>query len=112
MGGGVPVAVAVGVGDAVAVAVAVGVGAGHCCLITIETLPEEPLATARSCLPSPLKSPTATESGLEPVGKSIAALKLPSPLPNKIDTVFESELVTARSCLPSLLKSPTAIESG
>src|SRR5438132_792765 len=63
---------------------------------------------ARSCLPSPLKSPTATSNELVPVTKLVGPLKLPAPLPNKIDTLLEPLLATARSCLPSPLKSPTA----
>src|ERR1043166_4427361 len=70
------------------------------------------LATARSWLPSPLKSPTATGTGLGPVTKFVAALKLPAPSPNKIDTLFEPSLATARSWLPSPLKSPTATVVG
>src|SRR2546427_12897714 len=75
-------------------------------------LAELMLATARSCLPSPLKSPTATEKGLVPAPKLAAALKLPAPSPKKIDTLAELKLATARSCLPSPLKSPTATEKG
>ena len=75
--------------------------------IKIETF-ELKLAVARSCLPSPLKSPTATERGLLPAPKLVGALKLPAPSPNKIDTLFPAP--TARSCLPSPLKSPTATE--
>src|SRR5712692_4269704 len=37
--------------------------------------PEQTLATARSCTPSPLKSPTATEEGLHPVPKFCASAK-------------------------------------
>ena len=51
----------------------------------IETLLESEFATARSCLPSPLKSPTATEIGPLPVPKLVAALKLPVPSPSRID---------------------------
>ena len=69
------------------------------------------LATARSCLPSPLKSPTATDRGaLRAEGG--AALKAPAPLPRKIATLFEPSLATTRSCLPSPLKSPTATDTG
>ena len=42
----------------------------------IETLSEPSLAVARSCLPSPLKSPTATKRGIVPVPKFAAAAKL------------------------------------
>src|SRR5437588_8550090 len=70
------------------------------------------LDTARSCLPSPLKSPTAIERGLLHTPKLVAALKLPAPLPNKTDMLSEFWLATAKSCLPSPLKSPTANERG
>src|SRR5438046_2102232 len=59
----------------------------------IDTLGETAsLATARSCLPSPLKSPTATENGslLTPKPKFVGGLKFPFPFPNKIDTSPES----------------------
>src|SRR5262249_11849501 len=71
-----------------------------------------PLGTARSCLPSPLKSPTATAAGAAHMPRLVAALKSSAPLPNKIDTSFEPTLATTRSCLPSPLKSPTAAEKG
>jgi hypothetical protein len=48
----------------------------------INTLAELTLVMARSCLPSPLKSPTATDWGLVPVPKFVAGLKLPTPSPN------------------------------
>ena len=70
------------------------------------------LAVTRSCLPSPLKSPTWTEKAAPPMSKSVRALKLPAPSPKKIDTLLDPPLATARSCLPSPLKSPTATELG
>src|SRR5205814_478249 len=88
----------------------VGVGVGPQSRNKIDTLGT--LATARSCLPSPLKSPTATELALPPAPKLVGAPKLPAPSPNKIDTLFELLLATARSCLPSPLKSPPATELG
>src|SRR5437870_540243 len=106
------VGVGVGVGGIVAVAVAVGalvgVGVGPQSRNKIDTLGT--LVTARSCLSSPLKSPTTTELALAPAPKLVGAPKLPAPSPNKIDTLFELLLATARSCLPSPLKSPTATE--
>ena len=63
-------------------------------------------------MPSPLKSPTATETGPLSTGKSVGALNVPSPLPSKIETVYDAALVTARSCFSSPLKSPTATEVG
>src|SRR5882757_2065757 len=69
-------------------------------------------ATARSDLPSPLKSPTATDSGLLPVDGLAAAVNVPSPLPNRTVTVLLKVFATAKSGLPSPLKSPTAIDSG
>src|SRR6267378_4303260 len=70
------------------------------------------LVTARSSLPSPLKSPTATETGKPPAAKVNGARKVPSPLPDSTETLREPELATARSSLPSPLKSPTATEAG
>ena len=77
-----------------------------------DTLFEPLLATARSCLPSPLKSPTATKKGPLPTLKLVAAPKPPAPLPSKSETLASPVLATARSCLPSPLKSPTATERG
>ena len=42
----------------------------------IDTSPELSLGTARSCLESPLKSPTATEFGALPATKFAAGAKL------------------------------------
>ena len=78
----------------------------------IETLFDELLATAKSCLPSLLKSPIATEKGRVPTTTAAAAVKPPAPSPRKIETLLVSRLATARSCMPSLLKSPTATEVG
>ena len=79
VGVGVGVGVGVAVGVAVGVGVGVGVGVAAQSRNKIDTLFESVLAMARSCLPSPLKSPTATDSGLAPAPKSVAALKLPAP---------------------------------
>src|SRR5450432_3706005 len=97
------------------IGVGVGVGVGVVVVQSrdkIDTLFESRLATATSCLPSPLKSPTATEKGLLPAPKLVAGLKLPAPSPSKIETVVEltRASATAMSCLPSPLKSPTATE--
>ena len=70
------------------------------------------LATARSNIVSPLKSPTATESGEVPTAKLVAVPNEPVPLPKSIETLLESKLVTARSKSVSPLKSPTATERG
>ena len=89
VGVGVVVGVAVGFGLAVAVGVGVGVGVVPQARKKIETLLESWLATARSCLASPLKSPTATKAGPVAPSKVMGALKLPAPSPSKIDTVSE-----------------------
>src|SRR2546426_10811680 len=68
--------------------------------------------TAKSCFPSPLKSPTATEKGEVPTAKFVAAPNDPVPSPSSMDTLLETELTTTRSCFPSPLKSPTATETG
>src|ERR1039458_10269748 len=80
----------------------------------IETVLSLKLVTARSRLPSLLKSPTATKDGLAPtaiVGVA-AAEKPPAPSPKRIDTVpteeqfgsFPHQLATARSRTPSPLR--------
>src|SRR5262249_37082476 len=76
----------------------------------------------RSGLPSPLKSPTATETELLPVVKTCCDVKLG--VVDPVGVVFNSTdteacppaplapLTTARSGLPSPLKSATANELG
>src|SRR3989442_966208 len=76
-----------------------------------ETSLESRLAVARSSLPSPSKSPEATEFGWLPAGKLIAARKVPSPFPSSAETL-EWRLATARPCAPSPLKSLTVTELG
>src|SRR5438105_4381216 len=80
---GVKVGVLVGV--MVGVLVGVGVGGAHV-LSSTDTLLEPLFATTRSGLPSLLKSPTATETGLDPTEKLVAAVKPPVPLPRSTDT--------------------------
>src|SRR5947209_6223447 len=70
------------------------------------------LATARSCTPSPLRSPTVTYTGSLSTGKVCTGWKVPSPLPSSTDTVVSRWLVITRSGLPSRLKSPTAMKQG
>ncbi len=72
-------------------------------------------ATARSCNPSPLRSPTATHKGPRPVFKVCAGWNVPFPLPSS--TAIEVALpppkvATARSARPSRLKSPTTTQLG
>src|SRR5438067_8801670 len=81
-------------------------------LSSTDTLLVVKFGTARSGLPSPLKSPTATVWGLMGVVKLVGPLKLPVPEPSKIDTSAELLFTAARSSLPSPLKSPTAKEWG
>ena len=78
-----------------------------------DTVPEKPLATARSGSVSPLNSPTATETGKSPTARSgVWRVKPPPALPTSTETVLVSWLATARSGLPSPLKSPTATDAG
>src|SRR5437773_1993531 len=69
------------------------------------------LATATSSLPSPLKSPTATDGG-PGAPQFTRAFKLPSPSPSSTLTILLPAFATARSSLPSPLKSPTAADVG
>src|SRR6266404_5437515 len=63
----------------------------------IVTLAEYSFATAKSRLPSPLKSPAVTEAGLNPAatGEPAGSLKWPLPSPSRI--VTSSELPLADS---------------
>src|ERR1039457_7621042 len=72
------------------------------------------LVTARSAMPSPLKSPTATALGPPPTGKLTGVWKVPSPLPSATVTVLGPVRPPGRtiSALPSPLKSPTTTEVG
>src|SRR5262249_3552993 len=55
--------------------------------------------------PSPLRSETATEVGLEPEARTAWAWKLPSPLPKSMLTLLLPLLAVTMSGLPSPLKS-------
>src|SRR5262245_3002273 len=58
------------------------------------------LATAKSRLPSPLKSATATALGFFPTGNGdpAASVNVPSPLPSSTATLLDVELTTTRPC--------------
>src|ERR1044072_5002816 len=62
----------------------------------IETLFEPQFAVARSCLPSPLKSPTVTPKGEMKTLKFLADAKPPDPFPKRIDTFAERKFGTAK----------------
>ena len=64
--------------------------------------------TARSRIPSPLKSPVAIPAGAFPTrtGVPVGCVKVPSPLPNRMFRLLLKPLVTAKSSFPSPLKSP------
>src|SRR2546426_659228 len=67
--------------------------------------------TAKSSLPSPLKSPTASDPGPS-TPEFNAGLKVPSPLPSSMLTLLLPAFATARSSLPSPLKFPATTEAG
>jgi len=69
--------------------------------MSTETLSEKRLATARSCAPSPLSSPTATDAGRLPAPKFRADWRLPSPLPSKTETFRRQHEVHSRAPAPS-----------
>ena len=78
------------------------------------TLSERILAVTKSWLLSPLKSPTATETGPELLGRvtcgGVGEVKPPLPLPSLTLTLLEAPPLVTKSSLPSPLKSPTATE--
>src|SRR5262249_56918164 len=68
-------------------------------IVTVLELSGVPrLATARSSLPSPLKSPTATDTGKDPAktGERAGWVKPPRLSPSRIVTLLEKSLATAR----------------
>src|ERR1035437_5334105 len=84
-----------------------------------ETVLLLPLATTISGLPSPLRSPIATETGLIPVLKSVLSEKEGVKMPlgvvfKKTDIVFPllPALTATISGLPSPLISPTVTHKG
>src|SRR5438309_1210193 len=77
-----------------------------------ETVFEPWFVTARSGRPSALTSATATEVGIDPVGKSAFVRKLPVPVPSRTEAVFAVMFATARSGCPSALRSAMATENG
>ncbi|BAZ33248.1 hypothetical protein NIES4074_57580 [Cylindrospermum sp. NIES-4074] len=78
-----------------------------------ETVSSPAFATAKSDLPSPLKSPTVTELGLDPTPMGVAASKpVLSALRSSTETLLLPLFATAKSDLPSPLKSPTVTELG
>src|SRR5579863_4896106 len=74
--------------------------------------PQLSFTTARSGLPSLLKSATTMPKGSTPTAFVVGVLNVPSPSPSNTETVLSKSLVTARSSLPSRLKSPVAINAG
>src|SRR4051794_19861383 len=54
------------------------------------------LATARSALPSPLKSPVTTVKGPAPPATFTGALNVPVPVPSSIERLFEVAFAAAR----------------
>ena len=74
------------------------------------TLLASRLVAAKSSFPSPLRSPTATETGRAPTETSAAEMKVPSPAPNLMLTLFELEFAEAKSRVPSASKSPNATD--
>ena len=79
----------------------------------IVTLSVKTLVTARSALPSLLKSPTSTALQKKPATAGGPAENPPLPSPRRIfRPLVPSKVATARSGLPSRLKSPTAMDLG
>ena len=72
------------------------------------------LPSTRSGLPSPLKSPTATDCGNRPAAKGLPGAGWNPPVPSPRRTVKSLELLLAVtiSGLPSPLKSATATDCG
>ena len=70
------------------------------------------LGTARSNFPSPLRSPIAAGCGKVPTVKLDGPLKVPSPLPRRIETLLAMVFTTTKSGMPSPLRSAIFTETG
>jgi len=84
-------------------------------LSRMEALLSPRFVTAKSGLPSPLKSPMLTDSELVPVVKSTLVAKVGVVAPvvlSRMETVLLSKFVTARSGFPSPLMSPMLTKVG
>ena len=89
---------------------------GSVVLSNTATVLELKFTMAKSNLPSPLRSPTATDRGPSPVTKSCLTAKLEVAAPGVVvlsstDTVA-IKFATTRSSFPSPLKSPIATDKG
>src|SRR5439155_2781872 len=74
-------------GGAAVMVVSGGVAVTVLVFISTETVLEPRLATARSGLPSPLRSPTATDAGLVPAAKKTSGgREVPPPSPSSNET--------------------------
>src|SRR5574341_372551 len=69
-------------------------------------------ATARSGLPSPLKSSISTLWGPPKTGTLAATVKVPDPSPGRIDRADVYAFATTRSGLSSRLRSPIVTKDG
>jgi hypothetical protein len=78
----------------------------------MEKLAPETLAVAKSCIPSPLKSPMAIDLGSSPTDTSETEVNPPNPSPKRMETSSSLLMTVAKSCIPSALKSPMAIDRG
>src|SRR5258707_1161081 len=91
---------------------------GAVVLRSAETVAEPWLAAARSGLPSPLRSPMATEWGFFPEAKVCCEAKAGAVAAGAVvlcrtaEALAEFALATARSGLPSPLRSPMATKMG
>ena len=78
----------------------------------IVTVLEPRFRTARSVVPSRLKSPATRAMGVVPTGKSTVWLNVVVPSPSRMDTRFPSESATARSVFASAFQSPETTATG
>ena len=113
--GGTCVLVAVGgtlvdVGVSVLTAVGVTVAAGWQLLRRTDTLSSPGFVTARSRLPSSLKSPASMWLERKPAWNTTGGANPPSPLPISTGTAGGSLLAAARSRWPSRVKSLATME--
>ena len=71
-------------------------------MTSTDTSRDKRFATARSCAPSPLKSPTTTDFGCSPAGKRCSRAKLPFPKPSSTETSFDTAFATVRAAAKTM----------
>src|SRR4029077_11220395 len=78
----------------------------------METVLSDSFVTAKSILPSALKSAAAIDEGARPVAMVAGVLNVPSPLPRNTEIVLFGCLAVTRSVNPLVVKDVATTDTG